>query len=237
MNGAIWVANGKEHIETAIRSSNSCKLLNPSLKTALFTDSEVTYPEFDFQFTIPDGTLRPKIDMLANTPFDKTIYFDNDTLILKNLDPAYEILDNCDIAACQVLLWHRPRHNKKVRVAVPTFFPEINCGVLVYKKSNKTTAFIQKWSSEFKKAGLKTDQTTFRECLWESDLKFLALPEQMNKRLIEGCEVIYSDKPKPYVVHLPALRPPSNWIRKIQTNLVLRYWKRISRKSIQYKTP
>jgi hypothetical protein len=79
MNGAIWVANGKEHIETAIRSSNSYKLLNPSLKTALFTDSEVTYPEFDFQFSIPDGTLRPKIDMLANTPFEKTIYFDNDT--------------------------------------------------------------------------------------------------------------------------------------------------------------
>ena len=130
MNGAIWVANGKEHIETAIRSSNSYKLLNPSLKTALFTDSEVTYPEFDFQFAIPGGTLRPKIDMLANTPFEKTIYFDNDTLILKNLDPAYEILDNCDIAACQVLLWHRPRHNKKGRGTVPSFFPESNCGGL-----------------------------------------------------------------------------------------------------------
>jgi hypothetical protein len=37
-------------------------------------------------------------------------------------------------------------------------------------------------------------------------------------------------------VHLPALRPPSNWIRKIQTNLVLSYWKRISRKSTQNKT-
>ena len=102
MNGAIWVANGKEHIETAIRSSHSYKLLNPGLKTALFTDSEVTYPEFDFQFSIPDGTLRPKIDMLASTPFEKTIYFDNDTLILKNLDLAYELLDNCDIAGCQV---------------------------------------------------------------------------------------------------------------------------------------
>ena len=230
MNGAIWVANGKEHIDTAIRSSHSFKLLNPSLKTALFTDSEVSYREFDFQFAIPEGTLRPKIDMLACSPFEKTIYFDNDTIILKNLDPAYEILDSCDIAGCPVLLWHRPRHNKKVRVSVPTLFPEINCGVLVYKKSIKTTAFIKKWSTEFKKAGLKTDQTTFRECLWESDLKFLALPEQMNKRFIEGCEVIYSDKRKPYVVHLPALRPAENWVRRIQTYLVISYWKRTSQK-------
>lgn len=230
MNGAIWVANGKAHIDTAIRSSHSFKLLNPSMKTALFTDSEVRYREFDFQFAIPEGTLRPKIDMLACSPFEKTIYFDNDTIILKNLDPAYEILDSCDIAGCHVLLWHRPRHNKKVRVSVPTLFPEINCGVLVYKKSIKTTAFIKKWSSEFKKAGLKTDQTTFRECLWESDLKFLALPEQMNKRFIEGCEVIYSDKPKPYVVHLPALRPAENWVRRIQTYLVISYWKRTSQK-------
>ena len=230
MNGAIWVANGKEHIDTAIRSATSFKVVNPELKTALFTDDEIKYPVFDFQFTIPKGTLRPKIDMLAASPFEKTIYFDNDTLILKNLHPAYEILDNCDFAGCQVLLWHRPRHNKKARVEVPAFFPEINCGVLVYKKSDKTTEFIKKWASEFKKAGLKTDQTTFRECLWESDLKFFTLPEQMNKRLIEGCEVIYSDKQKPYVIHLPALRPPANWIRKIQTYLVLHYWTRSFKK-------
>ena len=64
MNGAIWVANGKEHIETAIRSSNSYKLLNPGLKTALFTDSEVTYPEFDFQFAIPDTAAKWRPSLL-----------------------------------------------------------------------------------------------------------------------------------------------------------------------------
>ena len=97
-------------------------------------------------------------------------------------------------------------------------------GVLLYKKCVKTDEFFKRWSHEFRKSGLNVDQTTFRETLWDSDIKFHVLPEQLNKRLIDPCELIYTDKPSPFIVHLPVLRPAKNLFQKFKSALSRRYY-------------
>lgn len=224
MRGAIWVATGKAHVDAAVKSARTFKESNPKYKTALFTDLDLDAKGFDFVRKIPNNVIRPKIEMLSASPFDQTLYLDNDTLILDNLSAAYDILEKFEMAGCQVQLWQRPRHNQVHRIQVPILFPEINCGVLLYKKCVKTDEFFKRWSHEFRKSGLNVDQTTFRETLWDSDIKFHVLPEQLNKRLIDPCELIYTDKPSPFIVHLPVLRPAKNLFQKFKSALSRRYY-------------
>ena len=219
MEGALWVATGQAHVETAVESAKTFKIFNPGKSTALFTDERIEKDAFDFVQMIPSDVIRPKIDMLSSSPFDRTIYLDNDTMVLGDLSSAYQILNKFDMAGCQVQLWQKPRHNRKYRIEVPILFPEINCGVLVYKKSKKTDDFFLRWSKEYLASGLKIDQTTFRETLWDTDIQFCVLPEQMNKRLIDPCELIYTDKPASMIVHLPILRPTKSIFRKLRQNI------------------
>ena len=108
MNGAIWVAWGEEHLKTAVKSAKSFKRFNPEYVTALFTIDPFSHDIFDTIIEKPElrnfkglFTL-PKIACMSESPFGKTIFFDNDTLTLANLTPAFAVLDKCDIAGCQV---------------------------------------------------------------------------------------------------------------------------------------
>ena len=87
--------------------------------------------------------------MLAHSPFAKTIYFASDTITLNDLSSVYQILERFDLAGWQVQLWQRPRHKKYYRLELPDLFPEINCGVLAYRKKEKTNVFFEKWSKAF----------------------------------------------------------------------------------------
>lgn len=239
MKGAIWVAWGEKHLEIAAKSARTFKQHNPECGTALFSIEDVESDAFDQVIVKPELqklaglATRPKVACLADTPFEKTIFFDTDTLILKNLDPAYDVLDKYDIAGCQVLLWQRPRHGERHRVDVPTLVPQINTGVLVYSSSEHTLEFMRQWNKNFEASwddNVTCDQVSFRETLWESDLKFHVLPEQMNKRLVEPSELIYTDKPEPMVVHLPILTPAKTWHHKLRQKISEWYYMNVSPK-------
>ena len=228
MNGAIWVAWGEAHLETAVKSAKSFKRFNPDLGTALFTVEPFSHDIFDQVIEKPElkdfkglFTL-PKIACMPETPFERTIFFDNDTLTLNDLAPAYAVLDKYNIAGCQVSLWQRPRHAGRFKADVPLLCPQINTGVLVYSRAKATIDFLKYWDESSRRSydgGETCDQVSFREAVWTSDIKFHVLPEQMNKRLIDPCELIYSDKPKPMVVHLPILTPAKTRVRRIRQKI------------------
>ena len=238
MNGAIWVAWGEEHLKTAVKSAKSFKSFNPEYGTALFTIDPFSHDIFDTIIEKPElrnfkglFTL-PKIACMSESPFEKTIFFDNDTLTLANLTPAFAVLDKYDIAGCQVLLWQRPRHAGKFDADVPLLCPQINTGVLVFSNSPTTKEFLKTWDKTSRLSyenGETCDQVTFREAIWKSDIKFHVLPEQMNKRLIDPCELIYTDKPAPMVVHLPILCPANTPFRRLRQKISELYF--LGRKS------
>lgn len=232
VEGAIWIASGENHVNAARESCCSFKLVNRNRKTALFTDTDHECKDFDYVFPIPLDSVRPKIDMLAKSPFAKTIYFDSDTIILSDLSSVYQILERFDLAGCQVQLWQRPRHKKSYRLELPDLFPEINCGVLAYRKNEKTNVFFEKWSKAFLDSKYTVDQPTFRETLWDENLNFYVLPEQMNKRLIDPCELLYTDKPSPMVVHLPVLRPSKNLQHAFRRKISKWFWRRRMEKNL-----
>lgn len=211
--GVLYIAWGTAHVEEARRSAATVKRSNPALGTAIFCNAGDDASGFDTAFPIPEGLKRPKVDLLPDSPFDETLYLDNDTAVRGDLAGLFDLLQKFELCGAHVALWHRPRHNKVWRKAPPDAFPEINCGVLLYRRSERTTAFFRAWSHAFATAGFGVDQVTFRELLWESDLRFHVLPEQYNKRIFEASEFVWSDKPRARILHLKLFQPQKNPLR------------------------
>ncbi|MFP7569552.1 hypothetical protein ACGKZZ_02145 [Marivita sp. S2033] len=218
--GVVYVAWGKAHVDVARRSAASVKKHNPDLPCVIWCSAGDDTSGFDGSFVIPDGLKRPKTAVLQDSPFQETLFLDNDTIIRADLSPLFGLLQNFDLCGAHVVLWHRPRHLKVWRKELPESFPEINTGVLLYRKNDKTTAFFESWARAFDEAGFRVDQVTFRELLWDADLRFYVLPPQFNKRVFEGSEVIYSDQPKARILHLPILRPQKNGFKRWFSNLI-----------------
>ena len=82
---AIWVAWGEEHLKTALKRAKSFKSFNPEYGTALFTIDPFSHDIFDTIIEKPEPrnfkglfTL-PKIACMSESPFENTVFFDNDT--------------------------------------------------------------------------------------------------------------------------------------------------------------
>ena len=224
--GVIYVARGAEHVAAARHSAASVKRHMPDLPTCIWCGAGDDTAGFDMARAIPDGLTRPKVDLLPESPFEQTLYLDNDTLVTGPLDGAFRLLERFEMTGAQVVLWHRPRHSRRWREDVPEAFPEINCGVLLYRRTPAVVDFFRAWSRNYAEAGIKPDQVTFRELLWRSDLRFAVLPPQFNKRVFEGSEVIYTDQPPPRIVHLPILRPQKSALKRALARLVRRRFSR-----------
>lgn len=218
--GVMYVAWGQAHVDVARRSAASVTKHNPGMQTAIWCAAEDDTSGFDQAFVIPEDMTRPKVGALKLSPFDETLYLDNDTMIRADLLPLFDLLQRFDLCGAHVMLWHRPRHKRMWRTKVPESFPEINCGVLLYRRCPETTRFFEEWQAAYDAAGMKIDQPTFRETLWNSDLRFYVFPPQYNKRIFEASELIWSDQPKPRILHLPILRPQTNALKRWFSNLI-----------------
>ncbi|MCR8550817.1 putative nucleotide-diphospho-sugar transferase [Salipiger sp. P9] len=218
--GVIYTAWGRDHVEVARRSAASVKKWNPEMGTAIWCKAGDDTSGFDQAFHIPEGIKRPKIELLGASPFDETLYLDNDTMIRADLRPMFDLLRKYELCGAQVILWHRKRHQKPIALDLPESFPEINCGVLLYRKTPAVLTFFDEWVRSYLASGMKIDQPAFRETLWQSDVKFYVLPPQFNKRVFEASELIWSDAPRARILHLELLRPQKNPILRWISNRI-----------------
>ncbi|WP_417722442.1 putative nucleotide-diphospho-sugar transferase [Salipiger sp.] len=208
--GVVYVAWGRDHVDVARRSAASVARTNPGFGTAIWCKEGDDVSGFDRAFHIPEGLKRPKVNVLGNSPFDETLFLDNDTIVRADLGTMFDLLKKYEMCGAQVVLWHRPRHQKKIALDLPETFPEINTGVLLYRKTPGVLAFFRDWAETFAASGMGIDQPSFREVLWRSGIAFHVLPQQFNKRVFEASELLWSDQPKARILHLELLRPQKN---------------------------
>ncbi|KAA9008176.1 glycosyltransferase family protein [Histidinibacterium aquaticum] len=232
--GLLFVASGRAHAEAASRARASFRDHAPDLQACLFTDVPEAAEGFEILREVPDAHRRSKVDCMPLTPFDRTLYVDTDTLALAEVTPVFDLLDRFDMAAAHVATWSRPSQNRSWEGGVPYVFPQVNSGVLLYRSDGAAMRLLENWREAYhrarEEAGIGTDQATLREQLWQAqDLKLYILPPQWNKRMFEASELIYSDQPRPIIVHVLGLRPPKTaWQRLVRgaiTRLAPRRWR------------
>lgn len=183
--GIIYYATGERYLKEATLSARSVKNEMPGTSVAVFTDQETTSPVFDEIVTIEskDHPFLHRIRCFQETPFDKTLYLDTDTYMAGNVSELFELLDVYDIGMSYVPAYD-PKARESLTDEVPEAFPLLNCGVILYTKSDGVLSLFKEWEELYRETfdQTATDQPALRELIYYWDGDLFVLPPKYNCR-------------------------------------------------------
>lgn len=200
--GVLYVAAGKGFTEMALASAQSVKSHSSRLKTHLFTDqANISSKWVDSVSHIENPHARSKIDYLSKSPFDNTLFLDADTRVVKDISELFQLLDRFEIAIAHAQKRNHFPTTQSWKTQLPYAFPQMNSGVILYKKTEATLKLWQDWQKSYHKTGFHKDQVTLRELLWTSDLKLYILPPEYNIRFEKYLTVWTEKEADPKILH------------------------------------
>lgn len=188
--GILYVATGQRYVDEAQRSAASAKRQMPDLPRTLHVDaaSEVERGLFTEVRLIekPTYTFFDKILPLIESPYERTLFLDTDTLVIDPVQEVFELLDRFDLGYVHGPWRACPGYALE---ACPSAFAEPNTGVILYRRGEAVKDLFSRWANLY--AGqLRSatppahDQPAFRQVLYESSLRFVVLPPEYNFRTV-----------------------------------------------------
>ena len=174
--GYMYISYGKAFTEECLMSIKSLRR-HTNLPIALLTDQVIKKPKgVSVLKLIKAKHLRAKVDYMDQSPFEKTVFLDTDTVIVRNCDDMFDLLDRFDVAIVNDFARKRKMYGKIIPEygEIPYSFSEANSGVIAFNNSKRTKDFLQLWKKYFykyKKESGGWDQASFRIALWKSDVK------------------------------------------------------------------
>ena len=203
--GFILVATGAAYLDLARQAATSLKRWMPDIPIDIFTDQDGEAAPADRLVRIENPWRRSKIDMLSQTRFEKTVFLDADVIAVDAFDEVFEALERyqiCGVFDQMRMTWNA---NKIWRTEVPEVFPQVNTGFLVYRREEVVLDLFRSWSAAVRENNFKRDQPSFRELLWLSDLRFLALPDEYNFMTYHRLKAFNERDFSPRLIHAPRL--------------------------------
>lgn len=201
--GVIYVATGAAYRELAEASARSLRAVEPDLPVDLFTDAPETVAAglFDEVHRIADPHPRSKLDCMAETRFARTLFLDADTLVLAPLGDLFDLLERFELALAHDVRRSSELIRESAGEPKPYAFPQLNSGVLLYRRSPTMLAFLTEWARRFAESGGMRDQPILKEMLWESDLRFWVLPPEFNLRRVTLLDAWEPEDARPTILH------------------------------------
>jgi glycosyltransferase involved in cell wall biosynthesis len=147
-NGAIYVALGERRfLDEAILSAATLKLHNPNLPVTLYTDcivnQEICFDEV-IQVKGDEHPLKAKVKCITSTPYQKTLYLDTDTLVMKSLMHLFNQCNNVDLIAAKGLVADWSTHPPKL---IESSSKTFNTGMILFDNNRRVRHFIKRWYS------------------------------------------------------------------------------------------
>lgn len=185
--GVIFVATGRKFADEAAASRESLRRHMPSLPVILWTDAanDSLRAAFDEVRLVenPEHSFADKVAPLLESPFEKTLFLDTDTEVCEPLEDLFLMLDRFDVLAV-----HAPMRVTWPQPAIPDGFVEVNSGVLVWRKNERTERVFRNWLMFYRAhkeaTGQPDDQPALRRALYESDVRLGILPAEYNFRTV-----------------------------------------------------
>ncbi len=186
MNGVLYAAVGERYLRAAEISARSVRRTNPTVRLAIATAG--TAPGV-FDTVLPlreDDGYRAKIVAMLSTPFARTLMLDADTYVAGDVSDLFGLLDRFDIA-----LAHAPNRVVLPLDDVPEAFPELNTGVIAFRRSRRVKRLLRRWLREYERlqpmAPRSKDQPSFRRVAYTSSrVRLATLPPELNLRFRMG---------------------------------------------------
>jgi len=202
-NGVIYVATGADYRELAEASARSLRAVEPDLAVDLFTDAPEAVPAglFDQIHRITAPHPRSKLDCMPRTRFERTLYLDADTRVMAPLGDLFAILDRFELALAHDVRRASDLIRESAGAPTPYAFPQLNSGVLLYRRSPAMLAFFAEWARRFVETGASRDQPILKDMLWQSDLRFWVLPPEFNLRRVTLLDAWEPEDLRPTILH------------------------------------
>lgn len=183
--GFLYIANKTKFIHEALISVKSLMKHNDE-KVCLICTQEIFKEDLKKSFDIVlcidemnNYTYLSKVVGLNFTPFEKTIFLDSDTFITDKITELFDLLDFVDLATTLEYKLHTTGpHDFKYR----NIFPELNSGVIVYKKNPITLKIFKDWLTICEKYNIINDMPGLREAVLKNfnEVKYSILPQLYN---------------------------------------------------------
>ncbi len=204
--GIVYVATNEVYTKAAILSAKSAKeQIGEPIKIHIWTDLPDLCKSagvFDSVEQILNPHRRSKVDYLSQTPFNRTLFLDADTRVVSDVREMFGLLERFDIAMTHAHKRAAEKSYRKWRQQFSSVFPQLNSGVILYRKTDKIVKFLEEWKAAFHEAKLGKDQLTLRELLWQSDLQIYVLPPEYNIRYSKYFDVWDPEEAKPKILHM-----------------------------------
>jgi len=181
--GITYVAWGK-CIQEAERSSASAQAFG--VKTCLITNENYQGTAFNELILIPREQLSQNFNIVNTyslSPWSNTLWLDSDTLVVGELDFAFEMAELHGIAV--VIAPHSSLRGRCLE-DIPADAPEYNCGALWIDITHPSTKnFGQEWKNiteNYRKKGWWSDQTSLSYAIFKLNINPYVLPLNWNFR-------------------------------------------------------
>ena len=178
----------------AILSIKTLKMHNRNISVTLVTNIKISMTDVDclceekdflVVLDLKDINNRDvKVNINNFVDYEKTLYIDCDTYIVKDINIVFDMLDFFDLA---IRLNPRPQiaTNKGEKGILNKRFqimevPHWNSGVIAFKKDIKVENFFTCWRNSFINSDSVFDQVALTQALFSSDLKVLSLTDEWN---------------------------------------------------------
>ena len=185
--GIVYAATGPKFVEECRRSIQSLISIHSQIAISVFTDDSTAFSDLRNRHSLKDHLLRSpkksfedKICALTESPYEKTLFLDCDTLVFSNPAKIFDLLENFDLAVCMET--YKPHYSH----TVPEVFPEFNTGVMALRTGSiQVKNFLVNWLELYReqrksRRDIKHDQPAFREALYYSQLRISPLPSDWN---------------------------------------------------------
>lgn len=188
--GILYIASGPSFQAEACKSAERIRKLNPSLHITLFTDKSspaLNQNPFNEVREFADAPLSWEIKprLIAETPYEKTLFLDSDTYAISAINDYFDALELYEMAVV-----HAPARSTCEASKLPRWFPEVNTGVIAFRRCHNVDTFFQAWQHcqeqlaiAFNRTGVP-DQWGFRQALLEHHdaVRYLILAPEYNFR-------------------------------------------------------
>ncbi|MBD3677985.1 MAG: hypothetical protein HUJ27_06220 [Rhodobacteraceae bacterium] len=202
-DGVIYVATGEDYLSLARQSALSLRQTNPGLAVDLFTDlgEAGDLGMFDQVHPVPRVHPRVKLECLPLSRFERTLYLDCDTLVLAPLGSVFDLVERFDLALAHDVRRRSDLVREGLELETPYAFPQLNSGVMLYRRSEAMRLFLAEWLRRYMESGLFRDQIVLKDLLWQSDLRFYVLPPEFNLRRVTMLDAWEPLDARPTILH------------------------------------
>lgn len=213
--GYLYIVTGDTFYKEACLSLRSLRRYT-HLPVHIITDTDrdkCIADGFSSAATITHFHSRSKVDYIAMTPYDYTIYLDSDIIVKMPIDEIFEIIDRYDIVAAIDVSRKKLSTSQMIEEYsnIPYCFPEVNGGLLGFH-AKRASEFLSAWKEIYylyKSETDSQDQPSLRMALWRTRALLYLLPPEFNvrsKNLLDriNCEKseFGADHLKPRIHHL-----------------------------------